>query len=300
MMINIVLVLVFAWGEKAEFTEGLIGTEAANFAGGVAIGNEEKVSAAAGALDINAEALVFFLVEKGDGQAGAEDVAIEAVRTLGDLVFDDVEESEIVGGPGGAGDTIDAEGQEFVGVEILDFENELAEAGVVCGIGKESIVVADGEGAEAEKGVALGEGVEVQEDFFRRRVGGGRFRGGRFVFAAVDGVLLALLRPDVIGVATKKVGDAKVGLLNAAKHFLVEGLLEGMEGFHESVGEGVLFLEVGEDARVVLVAEPGVIVDPWVAVDDVLDGFARGDGGLGRRAGIAFGQWGSRQRWRVV
>ena len=116
----------------------------------------------------------------------------------------------------------------------------------------------------------------------------------------MDGVLLALFRAGVIGVAAEKVGDAEVGLLNAAEHFLVEGFLEGLGGFQEGVGEGVFFLEVGGDAGVVFVAEPGVVIHAAVAVDDVLDGFAEGDGGLEGSAGIVFGQWGSRQRWRVV
>jgi hypothetical protein len=102
-------------------------------------------------------------------------MAVEAVGTLGDLVFDDVEESEIVDGPSGAGDALDAQGEEFVGVEILDFEDELAETGVVRGIGEETIVVADIEGAETHEGVAFGEGVEIQEDFFGERFGGVRF-----------------------------------------------------------------------------------------------------------------------------
>jgi hypothetical protein len=136
MMVYVVLVIVLAWSDEAEFAGGLIGTEKANLAGSVAIGDEEEVGAAAGALDINAEALVFFLVQEVVGHARPKDVAVEAVGTLGDLVFDDIEEGEIVGGPGGAGGALDAYGEEFVGVEILDFEDELAEAGVVCGIGE--------------------------------------------------------------------------------------------------------------------------------------------------------------------
>src|SRR5208283_1979486 len=98
---------------------------------------------------------------------GAEDMAIEAVGALGNFVFDNIEESEIVGGPGGAGDALDTQGEEFVGeefvgVEILDFENELAETGVVRGIGEEMIVVTDIEGAETEEGMAFGKGVEVE------------------------------------------------------------------------------------------------------------------------------------------
>jgi hypothetical protein len=218
-------------------------------------------------------------------------VAIEAVGALGDLIFDDIKEGEIVGGPGGAGDAFDADREELVGVEILDFEDELAETGVIRGIGEEAIVVADVEGAEAEEGVAFGEGVEVEEDFLG---------GERFARATVDGVLLALFRAGVIGVAAETVGDAEVGLLNAAEHFLVEGFLEGLGGIQEGVGEGVFFLEVGGDAGVILVAEPGVVVHAAVTVDDVFHGFADGDGWLDKRAGMAFGQWGSRQGWRVV
>lgn len=88
--------------------------------------------------------------------------------------------------------------------------------------------------------------------------------------------------------------------MNAAEHFLVEGFLKGFGRFEEGVGEGVFFLEVGGDTGVVFVAEPGVLVHAAVAVDDVLDGFAGGDGGLEGRAAIVFGQWGSRQGWRIV
>jgi hypothetical protein len=175
MMIDVVFVIVFARSDEAEFAGGLIGAEKADFAGGVTVGDEEEVSATSGALDINAEALVFFLVEEGVGEAGAEDMTIETVGALGDLVFNDVEEGEIIGGPGGAGDALDAEGKEFMGMEILDFEDELAEAGVVRGIGEEAIVVADVEGTKAEEGVAFGKGVEVEEDFL-----GGRVRSASF------------------------------------------------------------------------------------------------------------------------
>jgi len=175
-MIDVVLVIVFAGRDQSEFAGGLIGAEKADFARSVAVGNEEEVRAAASALDINAEAFVFFLVEEGVGDAGAEDVAIEAMGTLGNLVFNDVEEGEIVGGPGGAGGAFDAEGEEFVGLQILYFEDELAEAGVVRGIGEPAIVVADVEGAEAEEGVAFREGVEIEEDFLGGGVGGLRSR----------------------------------------------------------------------------------------------------------------------------
>ena len=112
----------------------------------------------------------------------------------------------------------------------------------------------------------------------------------------MDGVLLAFFRAGVIGVAAKEVGDAQVGLLNAAEHFLVKGFLEGLGGFQKGVGEGVFFLEVGGDPGVVFVAEPGVMIHATIAVDDVFDRITEGDWGLEGSAGIAFGQWGSRQR----
>ena len=76
MMVNVVFVVVFAGGDQLKFAGGLIGAEEADFAGGVAIGDEEQIGAAAGALDINAEALVFFLEEEDIGKVGAEDVAV--------------------------------------------------------------------------------------------------------------------------------------------------------------------------------------------------------------------------------
>jgi hypothetical protein len=108
-MVHIVFVVVLAGGDDLKVAGGLIGPEKVNFASGVAIGNEEEIGAAAGALDVNAKTLVFFLVEENVGEVRAKDVTIEAVRTLGNFVFDDVEESKTVSGPGGAGNAFDAE-----------------------------------------------------------------------------------------------------------------------------------------------------------------------------------------------
>jgi len=138
---------------------GAVGAEVADFAGGVAVGDEENVGTAPAALDVDAEALVFFFVEKRVGAVGAEDVAEESVGALGDFVFDDVEEGAVVGGPGGAGDALDAEREHRGVIQISDFERVLAEASGVRGVGEEGIVVADFEDTEAEEGVALGENV---------------------------------------------------------------------------------------------------------------------------------------------
>ena len=149
MMVDVVFVIVPAGVDELEATRGAIGAEIVDFAGDVAVGEEEEVGPTAAALDINAEALVVFFEEKRVGAVGIKDVAEELVGALGDFVFDDIEEGAIVGGPGGGGDTLDAEGEEFVGAEILDFEGVLAEAGGVGGVGEEVVVVTDFEDAKA-------------------------------------------------------------------------------------------------------------------------------------------------------
>ena len=104
-------VVVFARSDQLKLTRGLIRAQETDFAGGVAIRDEEEIGAAAGALNIDAEALVFFLEKENIGKVGAEDVAIQAMRALGDFIFDDVEESKTVGSPGGAGDAFNVEGE---------------------------------------------------------------------------------------------------------------------------------------------------------------------------------------------
>jgi hypothetical protein len=117
--------------------------------------------------------------------------------------------------------------------------------------------------------MAFGENVQVEEDLFCGILGG---------LAAIDGVLLALDGARVIFKAAEGIGDAEVGLLNAAEHLLVELFLKGVGGLEISVGIGVFGFEVREDAGVLFVAEPGVMVHAAVIVDDVLNGFADGKG----------------------
>jgi len=245
----------------------------------VAVGDEEDVGAAAAALDVDAETLVFFFEEQRIGPVGAEDVAIELVRAFGDFVFDDVEEGAIVGGPCGAGDALDAERKHGGVFEIFDFESVLAEADGVRGVGEEEIVVADFEDAEAEEGVAFGEEIQIKEDVLSGSVDG---------CAAIDGVLLAFDGASVVFEAANGVGDAEIGLLNAAEHFVVEARLEWLGGFKVGVGVGVFGFEVGKDAGIFFVAEPGVVVGAAVGVDHVLDGFAESERGL-QSGGAGFG-----------
>src|SRR4051794_8334944 len=101
------------------------------------------------------------------------------------------------------------------------------------------VVVGDGEGAEPEESVALGEGVEVEKDFVRRVVGIGA--------AAVERVLFAFFSASEIEVAAQAVRNGEVGLLNASEHLLVQLLLKRLGLLEEGVGVGVFGVEVGED-----------------------------------------------------
>ena len=59
----------------------------------------------------------------------AEGVAPELELALLLLVFDGVEEGSVVGGPDYRADALDFSGQGFAGLEVLDAEGVLAEAG---------------------------------------------------------------------------------------------------------------------------------------------------------------------------
>ena len=95
-----------------------------------------------------------------------ERVAPELELALLLFVFDGVEERGIVGGPGDGADALDFAGEGFAGFEILDVQRVLAEAGGVGGVGEPAAVVGDVGGADGEEGVALGELVAVEDDFF--------------------------------------------------------------------------------------------------------------------------------------
>ena len=69
----------------------------------------------------------------------------------------------VVGSPDDGADALDLAGQGFAGVEILDMQRVLAEAGGVGGVGQPAAVVGDVGVADGEEGVALGQLVAVEE-----------------------------------------------------------------------------------------------------------------------------------------
>src|SRR4029077_3183174 len=106
----------------------------------------------------------------------------------------------------------------------------------------------------------------------------------------MQGILLAFLGAREIKVAAQSVGNRKVGLQDAAEHFLVEFFLKRFGIPKRGVGVGVFRVEVGDDFGIVFIAEPGVVVDAAVAVDDVLDRVAPRDGGPGRADALGIGR----------
>jgi hypothetical protein len=150
-------------------------------------------------------------------------MAIEAMGPLGDGVFDHVEQMPVVGGPGGRGDPFGAEGQQVSGAEIFDFQRVLAEPGGVGRIGEEMVIVGDFKRTEAQKGMAPGESIQVEED-----VVGGVGRAGRS--AQVERILLALDGFGGVEVVAQTIRDGQVGLLDAGEHLLVQGFLKGFGG----------------------------------------------------------------------
>src|SRR5579862_9967316 len=135
-MIEVVFVIVLTRSNKPELAQRIRGVKKADFAGGVAIGNEQKVFATARTLDVDAKSFVRFFIEQRIGGGVAQRVAIEAVGALGDLVFHDIEEMAAVGRPDGGGNAFGPKGKKFAVPEVLDLEGVLAEAGGVGGIGK--------------------------------------------------------------------------------------------------------------------------------------------------------------------
>ncbi len=97
----------------------------------------------------------------------------------------------------------------------------------------------------------------------------------------MDRVLLSFFGPREIEIATQPVGNGKIRLLDAPQHFLIELLLKRFRRLQNRVGVGIFSLQIADDFGVFFVAQPGVMVDATVAVQNVLHRLAPGDRRLG-------------------
>src|SRR6266852_1798827 len=94
-------------------------------------------------------------------------MAIETIGALRGFIFDGVEEGAVVGGPGGAGDAFEPFGQKGASAQVFDVQRVLAKTGRVGRVSEKTVVVANNERIEAEKGVALSKFVQIKQRFFR-------------------------------------------------------------------------------------------------------------------------------------
>ena len=103
------------------------------------------------------------------------------------------------------------------------------------------------------------------------------------------GVLLAFLGTREIKICTKAIRNGKIGLEDAAEHFLIKLFLKSFGGAKKSIRVGILRMQIGQDFRIFFFAEPGVVVDATVTMENVLDRMAAGERRLrsviGRRVG---------------
>jgi hypothetical protein len=130
--------------------------------------------------------------------------------------------------------------------------------------------------------VPLGQFVAVEEYLLagrRRTVHCGRWIGDRGIDGdpAVDGVLLALHHPAVVPPTALAGRHRQVGLLRPALDLVEDRFAEPGQRRGDRLGVPVLRLEIGDRVRVVLVGEPGVLVDHGVAVERPLGRYPLGD-----------------------
>src|SRR5213080_3775999 len=103
-------------------------------------------------------------------------------------------------------------------------------------------VIADLEGIESEKGVSLGELIQVEEKFFANGFAFADSAGYRCVLRVAESamvrILLAFDRFGEVEIPAQTIGDGKVGLEDAPAHLLIELFLEFLSGLQNGVAVG--------------------------------------------------------------
>ncbi len=257
-MVHVVLVVLLARRDQPHRRRRLVGRQPAPLVRRVGTDADEDDGPAAGPPREDPEHFVLLFMEQDVGRGiGAERVTVQPIGPLGH-VGDRVEERLVVRGPGRGRDPRDLLGEELAGDEVLDVEGVVAEARVVRGVGEQVAVVADLSRSHRHELLALRERVDVEVNLL----------GGveAALLAAVDRVLLPLLRPRVVVPAAVAVRDRQVRLLDAPEHLVVQVLLERLGRLHEGFGVGVLGFEKRADLRVLLLAHPEVVVVQGLAV----------------------------------
>jgi hypothetical protein len=254
-MVDVILVPLAALLDHAELAARIVGAQHAHFRGVLGGDRQHEEGFAAGVVHADVVELVGFLVDELRGRL--ERVAVQPVAALGGLVLLHVEERAAVGGPRDRGHALGALAQHASALQVLHLQRVLAKAGEIHRVGELRAVGTHVHGAHRRVLVALGELVHVEQHLFRGV--------HRALAAAVDRILQALDLALVIPVAALAVRHALVGFLDAREDLLVEPVAEAFERLHRLLRVAVLRFEVRDDFRIVLVAQPEVVVDAAVA-----------------------------------
>ena len=256
-MVAVVLVPFLAGDDQARRRSRIARRNHALFGRGLAVGVDEDPVAAERPVDLEVVQIVL-LFEDQRVVLAAESVAVEAPLPLG-RILDGVEDRLVVGGPDERTDFLRHAGLDVVpSAEIAHVQRVLAIADVVGGVREEVAVVARLEPSDAHELLPLGQLVHVEHHFFRRV---------ERLLAQEDRVLFSFLGARVVVPAVLTVRDVGVRLLDMAEHLVVQLLLQRRERRRHRRGVRVLGGEIGEDFRIALLADPGVVVDARVAVD---------------------------------
>ncbi len=279
-----VLDAVAAGEHDPELALGIVGLEHPHLAGDLGRQTDHEVAVGLRAADADEVALVRLLEDEHVVAGRAERVAPHLVGAPG-LVDGRVEEVGRARRPGrSAAGRRDLVGEHLAGAQVLDLDRVALVALGVDGPGQEVAVVADAERAEREELVAVGLDVGVEQHLLAvdRGLGVERRRvpvvGVADRAAAADRVLLALDGAGVVPPVAAAYGHREVGLERAGLDLVEDLLAQRFEVRRRLVGVGVLGLEVGQRRRVLLVAQPLVVVDEVVAVVAADDGSDLGSG----------------------
>lgn len=248
----------------------------------------DHVTLAARQAHVDNELLVVLLVHDHVFASRRTDhVPPDPVRPPG-VVYGDVEERRCVGRPGAAVEGVrDLVWRYLASAQVLEAHREALFAVEVSRVRQQVAVGADVEGADGEERVFSCKRVAIEQDLLavkraavrrHRRPGVLRPDGP----AAANRVLLTLHGAGVIPRAALAVGHRQVSLLGPRLDLAEDRLAQSvLPGCHR-LGIGVLSLEECDRLRIVLLGQPGVLIDDRVAVMGPLGRHALG----GRRLGI--------------
>ena len=241
-------------------------------------GLDQQELAAAGDADAHPEPFVRFVEHLAvDGCRRADLVPPDGVRPPGvvDRGVEEVAATRIE--QGALGRVLDLVGEVLPGGQVAHPDRVPLVALGVDGVEQPAPVGAHVEAAEGVEIVPGRFGVVVEQLLLAREPGRGRVAVGgdhrRLPVVrpgdrgpAVDAVLLPLDRAGVVPPPALAHGHTEVGLLGAALELLEELLPQQFEVGGAGIRVVVLGAEMGEDGRVILVAQPLVVVDVDVVV----------------------------------